>query len=80
MAAAGGAFAMVSSSRVRLSRTCKKLAEVKAEGEEALVKAADDVEDEGRDRFTEITKILGELLVATTVFDDGEVALREGAD
>jgi hypothetical protein len=53
--------------------------EVEGEGEEALVKAVDDVEDESPvgDRFTKVSKVLGELLVAAAVFSDREIALGE---
>lgn len=52
---------------------------MEVEGEEALVKAADDVEDEIHvgDQFTKVSKVLGELLVAVAVFSNREIALGE---
>ena len=87
-ATAGGALAIVISSRRRSSRTCRKVgrgvaaAEVKAEGAEAFVQASDDVQDQHRlgDRLAKVLEIFGYALEAPTVVDDGQVALGEGAE
>jgi len=78
-AAAGGALAMVSSSRRRSSRTLRKgrergaTAKMKTKGAEALIEPTDDVEDERLlgDRLAEVPKIFRHAFEAAAVVDDG---------
>jgi len=55
---------------------------MKAESAEALVQPTDDVEDERRlgDRVAEVPEVFGHTLEAAAIFDDGQIALGEGAE
>jgi hypothetical protein len=56
--------------------------EVKVDGFELFVEAADDVENEGvvRDGFAKVTEILHLTFVVPSIISDEEVALTEGAE
>jgi hypothetical protein len=56
--------------------------QVKPNGFESLVQAADDVEDEGPvgDGLAEVAEILSLALVESAVVGDGELALAEGTE
>jgi hypothetical protein len=56
--------------------------EVKADGFELFVEAADDVENEGvvGDGFAKVTEILRLTFVVPSIISDEEVALTEGAE
>jgi hypothetical protein len=69
--------------RADLQKTGQRIgaAEMKTNGGEPLVEAADDVEDEGAvgDGFAKIPEVLCLTLVLPTVVDDREVTLTKGA-
>jgi hypothetical protein len=71
---------MVSSSRMRSSRASRNVGK-RADMGEALIEAADDVEDESAvgDDLTKGREIIGHLLQLVAVLGDGEVALDEVA-